>query len=1676
MAKQILKNLTKEKVPNKILATFLVVALTFSNVMSLGVYLISGAKVLATNLSELESQGTGTESANIEFDSYYISGTGEKTHSVSKKFGENEKLYMELNIKNEGYLKNGKIEILDANFNLLSELEMTDTIQSMDNENKVIQLKQLQYDTNVIYDITVGYKNGNHFNLNDFNKTNKVKLTGTYVSGQGKETNINKEIKINTEWSGNIEMLLEQEIVKYVPFVNANGKGILIQYLIKADLKDKENNLPVKSTTIEVNVPKINGIKPTEVKVTTNGTETTNGKTLDNIDFNSSNYTYNETTDKLVITVENKADANGIVWLGNKDTKADEYIVSYIFSEEAVDTITDSVIIDSTINGDIFAYNSPNKTNPLSNSVQSTKQFTLTEKIGDIVQYELTSSDASINKGYMYTNFERENKDLYTEYSLNWIANIGDTTLAKELYMEGNPITTETYKADELGSGAYTFYRQTSILKSNFDRILGENGYIEIYDGESLIGKITKNTTPDKNGVLRADYSDVNNIIIKTNKPVEIGKLKITNTVVITGLLEESCTLQKVKGFTKLVSFVSDKELASARLELPLVDPTTAVSLEINKDRISATNVNENVEIKVTLHKNNVKFDLFKNPIIYIEFPSFVKDLDVKDLNIIYADGLIREIDGAKITKNSNGNVVVTISLKGNQTEYSTENIVGTQIVLNTDIIVKELTPTVNAQIKAYVHNEKATKYETVDQDVPTINGLEVGVDVKTLNFIAPSGVVTKGTIEGFNGDSEISTNKEEVIGKIKIYDTAKTAKMTVAVLNNYGKECKDVRILGRIPTQGNKTPITLKELNSTFNTVLQSAINVAGIDASKVKVYYSTNKDATDDVLKLENGWTEDTSIISNAKSYLIKLENYTMQHGEAFTFSYDFQIPANLGFGESSFGTYAILFNNSEENPAVFEYAEAPKIGLATGKGPTLTIQTTSTAGTRIVHEGEIIKYTVNVKNTGTTDAKNVIIKNIVPTGTTLVKWEMLENEPGEGEYQGYKEYPGIPEVVETIAEIKPGITYTLEYFVKVNKLPNGETEKEIETYSTVRADEYTNELKSASIKNTVKASSFSIGLDGSVMTKNKIMENSELDLVVVFGKTTTNIVNNIEISCNVPEELEYIDSYVEAYDETIEEFVKTKTGITYEQGTVKYKTNSIKDDQIYKLVIETKVKELAPGETSKKMVATAQIKADGIEIHRSSEYLQTIIKPVMKIVHNIDKTTNTVKEKEEIEHTIKITNDGEIILNDVETVVKFPENVTFISSTPYVEFNDNKIILTTRIIPEGSTVEYKFIVRADTLPEGVNNQEVKIDVKTNAKHMKEIDSSYSYTVEKIEDNNAPSTYSISGTAWVDENKDGEKGNSEKILSNIRVLLLDGENEQKITETKTGNNGMYVFNNIIEGDYVVVFIYDSNKYELTTYKKSGILENVNSDVTNVSLIIDGVTVKAGLTDKFTINNSNIYNLDIGLIEKAEFDLNLNKTVSSITVKASNGQTMTKQYNGQDIALLPLNQKIIEGSEVTIEYKISIKNEGDVPGYAKKIVDYLPKDIVFDKDLNPNWLMNPDGNIYNTELSELIINPGETKEIKLILNKFMTKNNTGLISNTAEIYEDYNDKALKDKDSTVANQAQGEDDMSLAEALITVATGEAAMYLIITLIAGAILGAGIFIINKKAMSLEKSI
>ena len=494
---------------------------------------------------------------------------------------------------------------------------------------------------------------------------------------------------------------------------------------------------------------------------------------------------------------------------------------------------------------------------------------------------------------------------------------------------------------------------------------------------------------------------------------------------------------------------------------------------------------------------------------------------------------------------------------------------------------------------------------------------------------------------------------------------------------------------------------------------------------------------------------------------------------------------------------------------------------------------------------------------------------------------------------------------------------------------------------------------------------------------------------------------------------------------------------------------------------------------------------------------EYRSNVVKDeVRKVDISLSMTAepdgNYVKTGDTIKYTIKIKNNGTQDINDLILKDEIPNSLTVNKVTfDGEEVTDlkgrNSIELRANISAgTESTVEIETVVNYSegrTEAEAITNvahAEVlaeTVAITPEITHIIEANENQSGNTEKPDEEGGNSDVAngkgiITGIAWFDKNANGQKDAGEELISGVKVKLFNTETNSFVKngngstlEVETNENGVYVLDHIQNGKYIVIFDYENSAYGLTKYKAEGVSETNNSDAIMKELNIDGKTQEVASTDILTMEEGNISDVNVGYIKLQNFDIKLEKFVTKIVIQDSSGSTV-KQYNDETLARAELDAKRVNGATVLIEYKIRVSNVGEASGYIRKIVDYKPNDLTFNSELNKDWYQTADG-LYNESLANDEIKAGETREVTLTLTKDMTENNVGLINNTAEIEESYNELGLQDSNSTPGNRANGENDMGSADVLLGIRTG-GAVYIGGTIGIVAILGVIAFVIIKK--------
>lgn len=1697
----------------KVIAMLLTTTILYANSAAV----VSYAADNFLSAKALENQGTSTTNENVEFDVYYDGGK----HTVSADVNaEDTKLNIALNVKKAGYIKDAVVDFSDTNFKI-AKTEESDSIQAVDAENKKISFNQINNGENVTETINIALDKKDEISEDMFDRDNTIKFTGTYVNAKGEEVAVKKDIVVHTSWTASTaKAKLDYEITKYIPYSANNVSKLITQGKITSYVENSV--LPIKNTNIEVNAPKINNKYPETVTVVANSTNATNGD-ANGDNFSKNNWSYDSTTGKITITVNNNAVNGKIQWAKNT---ADEFIVTYIYSSDVYEAVKDSVTrvtYDASSSMNLYVKSGVNKVSAHVDGYEDQ-----TKKIGDIVEFT-SNATQSISKGYIYNNKNAadENKK-ETEYVAQYTAHVSYADVIDAIVLKQDVDQFVTANGSEqsttVGGVNYAYNKTLAISKQEFNKVFGENGEITILnEAGTTLATINKDTeVKDNKIVVNLVPFNTNSITIKTSKPQAEGNVIFEITKALAKNIEYSTS--QLRSFTQIKTQVtgtaknSDIDIVSTEStkNVDLTEPTQKASITTSNNRLSTIVKNENVEIKVTLENDSADDTMYTNPKIKITFPENIETINVKDCKVYFDDELEIDEDSIMFYENGDGTKTLELKLKGTQTKYNNVAAKGATVVLTTDITLNTLTPTTNTQITAEITNGDSTV-------------TNVATDVK---YIAPSGVVTTNSMTGYNGDEKIEViNGESQKALIPTKAEQKEVTYTMNVINNYENTLDHVVVLGRTPFKDNKDVSTSLSLGSNITMPLTSGLTVTGVDASKVTIYYSENGEATTDLSNSQNGWTTSVTDYTKIKSYMIVLnEDYAMNGGDTFTFSYKATLPANLDYDQEVYENYGVFFNNNKTSGTITDKAIATKIGFTTGSIAKLDAKLTSTIGEGAsVKSGEILEYELTINNTGVVDAENTTVEIKLPPELSFIPQDgddYTYKVPEDEEYDEsrYEELLNLPEnEVIDLTKYENLISELQQYEdndvdSEVLKINLGKITANSTLKKTLKFRAQSDETKKVELKATVGYSDMisvetntvsniieKVYFDTQIGSKYKSLKEGETYSFQIAlrssqynyefeNESVDNSRKNTVVTITLPDELEYDSIKLTRFNEdTFEEDDITSTANVKVSGRkVTVKVGDVDGERGKTLIINTKVGKLANEVYKKEVTITSNIKADNTETENIDDISVTINKPGINVTQasNIPEGT-TISAGEDFVYTFTIQNLSDIYLNDVEFTDALPTEVTF----KYLEivYEDGTIDSSFDINSDGSintkfylSAGQKVTINVHVVANSIENDtEISNKAKFTHEDIGEVETnSVSHTVKHFEktdvnvdpDDNHKETRKVIGTVWVDANKDGVKDANEQRVSGVKVLLLNNNtsniamnsnNEQCITTT--GTDGSYMFNNVPQGKYSVIFFYDSANYSPTTYKKSGVSDEQNSDAIDKTVNYEGKDQIAAVTEEIVLADTNQFNIDLGIVEDAKFDLKLDKVVQAITV--NNGKNTKEHVYNSKLAKLDFESKYANTSSMVVEYKFTITNEGGIAGYVKKLADYLPEELKFNSELNKDWYEGKDGVIYNASLANTIINPGESKEVTLILTKNMNGDDDfGLINNSAEIYETSNDYGALDIDSTPGNKATNEDDYSTANVLTSVKTGDVVIYttLIITII--TIVGVGIYMIKKKVL------
>ena len=928
-----------------------------------------------------------------------VDGKANKLAGTAKHANEHDNLFVDLNILSEGYLQSGAtITVQGGNFKYNPNVTIDNTFSNIQNTQNGVVFTLGQIDAGT-QKVIAGEISAIINNANDYTKVSTITLKGNHISNNGTRTELNVVREVTVDWYGDLSTKIEPfENDIYYNYDNPKSKNILVNFAVdeeKQELILKDNVIEVEVPQLNGKAPEkvecVNQNVETEYDQENNIFKMTTKKSSEINEITGEVTTQIESSNVYTVLITYPQEAfEGIENGTSVDVKIKGYYTAYNNSKSELNTTR-----ISEENPNISKSNEDEKTvkiyfqeTPENQKSAFNFDVTILGKTLNSTRNVFEISKEAL-KDWANDN-QSESRFIYT---VEWDANVRKNNTIKTIKMsEGQPEVIEgqnenvSYgdKIDERIIDECTF--NTGVYFENANDILGEEGVIRIYDNDvsnsetALLATFTSNgqTNMNTEGTERIFNWNSYNSEAPFNYTQEIGRtvkhIRLETTKVNSSDEGKYLKVFNVKEIQKdkfVEEFLKDLSTEQAKekvenLELlytylqgiaeyeknETIVTETANKMDVvhfNK-KISVAGINiepariptgkelKNVKIKISVSSENESESLWQNGKFIVEMPKEIAELKVNSYN---SDNRNIQFKDVQIIEPSEENDKYLIEIS---TENNTPAVF--ELTLICDILADYRIGGGNENVSLYFYNELTDKYNRIATDDYDVNKNEskadtVGIANTEIEIVSSQELITYETVTNFK--KEQGENQEEVLGgeviapQVAYVENEKSlATINVVLDNRYSKSLKNIKILGRTPTEGNKSIINQDALNSATSTQMQnSGIIVPEELEGLVKVYYSTNAEAAKpgESEQLSNDWKElkdfNENEIKDIKSFLIDFEDTRIDKNKKYTFSYDVSL-ANAEYNMPAYSTHAVYYDIETENGDLSTETEPKKIGV--------------------------------------------------------------------------------------------------------------------------------------------------------------------------------------------------------------------------------------------------------------------------------------------------------------------------------------------------------------------------------------------------------------------------------------------------------------------------------------------------------------------------------------------------------------------------------------------------------------------------------------------------------------------------------------------------------------------------------------------------------------------------
>ena len=925
----------------------------------------------ARNYDEFEEGDEDVENTdNVKFSVFFLrdldlDGYAEKIKGTCNLLGGQDTLYIELNVQTAGYLKDGKIEINSKNFYLQTALPKDLVLKNnyIGNNVKTLDLNTIDNGTQklmtgIVRSGDYSYSSGKYAAIaGDYNKysveDNSVILTGIYVNENGEEIEIRKEVPIIVDWYGEVNATIGQ--------VNQNYKGLenrineeegTLTLNFNVVTSETKNILVHTRNHIEGVIPLLNGYAPTSVEIL---------NTLS--DYFT--FDYNQETRKFVIEKISNIDEDGKII--SKISSNNTYNFKVVYPIDAYYAIGEErVEIKIPVSTYYEALNNPNEEfdNPLQSNIASATLRVVVEPTPIYIpptEVENQNSfslliGTSVYKPYSRQMISKEKvlrlfNDVSEEekndtYIVRWQIYTNKTDGTQSVVMkerkDGETLVSDTIiNSDGTEIDMTNFVSNKGIYFSGINTAFGEDGYVKIYNDETdtLIETFDINNWDEYNSSNPYIFENlVKHIRVETSNIVKASTFNVYSIKEIDDeYVFENYTKEQFDNMTHIVThfngYINGELKTNTNERAEYEAPSSYALLSISKNVLSTQITEGNEEIRIDAHyyagNNNVGW---KDGSFLVKFPEGVLSVEIDDItinnkNVEIETYEIIEIDGCKYIKINTKNIV--------------EEGQKFTITIDSRISPDPRIETVKRNIELYAANSDFSDYFYKAQDIYDVNSNlntdeQVNYSKVAINLVAPNSLLTNQIASEYD-DANTVVISPQIADVTPIYanvdDRLKTAKVGIQIRNNYNLTISEVRILGKIPFEGNTTVLEGVDLGSEYTTTMHaSGIEIPENLVGKVSVYYSDNENPTVDLSNTENNWKtiEQVEDFKTIKSFLIDLNEERLDSKTEYIFNYKIEIPNGLEFNKVAYSHHGIYFCLDTEQGKYKTQTEPTKLGF--------------------------------------------------------------------------------------------------------------------------------------------------------------------------------------------------------------------------------------------------------------------------------------------------------------------------------------------------------------------------------------------------------------------------------------------------------------------------------------------------------------------------------------------------------------------------------------------------------------------------------------------------------------------------------------------------------------------------------------------------------------------------